>query len=461
MSYTGSYLGLPSAWSSNSDGFFTAEEYSLPLPRNSVRLTRKNVKRDVDTAMPVTPSNPLIRWRIPSNSSVLVDFKRAKILLDLSVAAPAPWSARCSTLAWNLFDRVRLEQGGQYVEDRRFFYLQESLTYTTQTHINQQITTGVALYGDGSQAMRNNRAAGWRYVLPFPTTALTKSIYPWFQMKRNVSGGFEVASLPDTYIQWELVKPEQFVEVFGAPPGTALPTSSTGLTYTITRMQIEYEEVYPEGGPNMILSKWLSPSMFATRGGFPRVWFRTWITNIYPLSTNTEQTIYTDFKLSSINTIIVFARYSANNNNPGIYDKQTDYIGKNDMPLIEYQWEINSSLWPDKPISLVDNSWAEGYTKYLEAWQMFHSRGIQQEVTPITIDQFLNDKFLIIFDGVQNPFSPAMLNPVSTANSGSISNLRLKWSSPPPAGIEIVVNVQHWKCWNFGSLGGSIPVIEV
>jgi len=44
------------------------------------------------------------------------------------------------------------------------------------------MTTGVALFGDGSQVDRNARAAGWTYCLPIPTTGLTKGIYPWFQV---------------------------------------------------------------------------------------------------------------------------------------------------------------------------------------------------------------------------------------------------------------------------------------
>jgi len=454
MSVTGGYLGYQSAWSSQmgaKEGYYVPDELKLNLPQNPVRVSKKLVKRDVDTAMPITPQNPIIRWKIPSNGNAIVDFKKAKVYITFSVGVNAPWSARPSALAWNIIERLRLEQGGQYVEDRRFFNLQESMVYTTQTHINQQVTTGVALYGDGSAAQRNARSGGWEYVLPFPTTCLTKAPLPWFAMspeKRSTT------ALPDTFIQWELAKPEDFVEVFGGVGAV------TGLTWTVTRMQIEYEELYPEGGPQAILSKWLSPSLFATRGGFPRIWFRSFLTNVYPLTTSTEQNIYIDMKLSSINTIFATFRYTANTSNPQIYSKHTTYISKADMNLIEYQWEINSCLWPDKPVSLVDPSWVEGYVKYLEAWGMYHSRGIQQEVTPITIDQFLNDKFLAVFDGVQFAFSPAMLNPVSTANSGSIIQLRIKFSIPPPAGIEVVIHNYHWKVLNFGSNGGAVPVVE-
>jgi hypothetical protein len=457
MAFTGAQLlGIEPPWSINMakvEGYYVSDEYTLPLPKNSARLVRKQVKRDVDTSMPVYPENPLIRWRIPSNGQVICDFRRAKVIVDASVGVSAPYSARPSTLFWNIIDRFRLEQGGQYIEDRRFFGLQETLVYVVQTHVVQQITTGVALYGDGSQTARNARATNWRYILPLPTTGLVKSIYPWFQVKNISNGVGTIVALPDTYLQWELVQPQAFVEAYGGT-GTV-----TGLTYTIMRMQIEYEEIYPMGGPSMLLKNWLTPSQFALKGGFPRIWYRTFLTNTYPLTTNNEQTIYIDMKLSSIIYIYATFRYAANTYNPLIYDKFSDYISRNDMPLIEFQWEVNSCLWPDKPVSLTDPSWVEGYAKYLESWSMFHARGIQQEVTPITINAYLNDKFVLPFDGNENPFSPAMLNPVSTAYSGSIIQLKLKFSAPPPAGIEVVIHAYHWRCWNFGA-SGSVPLVE-
>lgn len=459
MSVNNNLLGYENGWQ-NQIRYSVPTEYKLAVPQNPIRIYRKIVKRDVDTSMPITNINPLIRWRIPGSGQTLLDFRKAKVILELNVSVNLPWLARASSLVWNIIDRFRLEQNGQYVEDRRYYNLQESLSYTTQTHIVQQVTTGVALYGQGSQALRNTRAGGFKYILPIPTTALTKGIYPWFMLGTNMlnrgKGSMQTVSIGDTYLQWELVPPEQFVEVYGGFGPI------TGLSWQITRMQIEYEEVSNDvisGGIGRIMSQWLPEDGTALRGPYPRIFFRSWLTNVYPVTTNTEQTITIDYKLASIMSIFATFRYTAETSDPTVYYKHVKYLSSLDFNMIEYQWEVNNCLWPDKPISMVDPGKTEAYAKYLEAFQMFHSRGISQEVTPITLNQFLDDKFIAVFDGNMNPFSPLMLNPISTSNSGGKIYFRFKFSVPPPAGLEVVVHAYHWKCWNFGS-NGDVPITE-
>lgn len=452
MSVNNQILGIPSKFDNQS--YFIPDEYTLPVPGNPIRIYRKNVKREVDTTMPITPANPIIRWKVPSNSTVIIDWRRAKVLITLSVAVNAPWSARPAQLAWNIVERFRLEQGGQYVEDRRYWNLQETMAYEVQTHINQQATTGVALYGDGSNIDRNARAGGWTYCLPIPSTGLTKGIYPWFQILKEAST-FKIQPLPDTYLQWELRKPEEFVEVYGAAPGTA----KVGLTWTVTRMQVEYEEIYADGGNEALLKNWMAKSLRAFINGYPCIYYRTFLTNLYPVSTANEQTIMIDFKLSSLIAIYVTFRYTANVNNPELYSKDSDYISRADFNLTQYQWEVNGCLWPDRPINMADPGIVEAYAKYLESWQMFHGRGINQEVTPITSQQFLNDKFLCVFDGNMHPFSSLMLNPVSTSYSSSQIQLKLTFTGVIPAGIEAVAHLYHWRKWNFGARG-SQSIVE-
>ena len=174
MSYTGQLLGIePKVFAeiAKTDKYFVPAESTYDLPKVPLKTVRKFVRRDADTAMPVTQDNPIIRTRIQSNGPIILDFRRAKIIATISVAVDAPWSARPAALIHNIVDRFRLEQGGQNVEDRRFFGSQETLVYTTQTHINQQVTTGVALYGDGSQATRNARAAGCLGSIPIKSNS--------------------------------------------------------------------------------------------------------------------------------------------------------------------------------------------------------------------------------------------------------------------------------------------------
>jgi len=446
MSVNGQLLGNASSWADKR--YKIGDDTILPIPMYGARLVRKIVKRDVDTAMPVTPNNPLIRWKIPSNANIVYDFRRAKVNIRFTVTStsgtPAP-----SALAWNIIDRFRLEQGGQYVEDRRYFGLQETMNYVVQTHQQQQITTGVGLYGDGSLARRQGQAVDYEYCLPLPTTGLAKAIYPWFQTTRNDKGIVSTTMLPDTFSQWELVPPAQFVEVVGGAPGFTT-------SWTINRMEIEYEELYLEGSNNPLIQNWLQLPGSTSRG-FPSIWWRSFQSNNYPITTSLEQTLFIDVRLSSIISIYVTFRRIADINDPTVLNKQQTWLGIIPLNMTEYQWEVNSCLWPDKPVNT--SNFTDAYAYFLEAWQFYHSRGIVSETTPITKDEFVNDKFILAFDGNSQPFTSMLLNPLSTALTNSQIQLKMKFNPAPPAGLEAMVHVYHWRKWNFGAKG-SVPIVE-
>jgi hypothetical protein len=425
-------------------------DYQLPVPRPGFRLTRKMVLRDVDTSMPVTPQNPIIRWKIPSASAVILDFRRAAVYISLSCAVTAPWSVRPSNLAWNLIHRLSLDQGGQYVEDRRYFGFQETIIYQMQMHKRQQETTGEELWGAGSQVVRNAKSASWVYCLPFPTTSLTKTILPWFCLTKTGDGRVSTTALPDMTLQWELAQPNNFLEVYG---GTGVVN---GLTWTVTRVQVEYEELYVDGGPGGLLSVWHT---FPTP--YPKIFYRSLFTQVYPVTTSTEQVILIDMKYQSVISIFGTLQYTLNLSNPQIMDKFETYVGPAaGIPLVSYQWEVNSQLWPDKEIGLYDPAYTMAYKKYQETFNMYHARGVHEEVTNIGSAAFANDKFVFVFDGNEHPFSTNTLNPVATAFSNSQIQLKLKFSAAPPTGLQIMIHMFHWRCWNFGAKG-SVPVIEV
>lgn len=448
MSVNGQLLGNPGPWASIK--FKVGDDTILPVPIYGARLVRKIVRRDVDTAMPVLPNNPLIRWKVPSNANTIYDFRRAKVLIRFTVSSSSGVVAP-SALAWNIIDRFRLEQGGQYVEDRRYFNLQETLNYVVQTHQQQQITTGVGLYGDGSLALRQSQAVDYLYCLPIPTTALAKAIYPWYQSTQSSKGIVTTTMLPDTFLQWELAVPNSFCEVVGGvPPITC--------SYSINRMEIEYEEIYIEGSNAPLIQNWLSlPN--STTGGFPNIWYRTFQSNNYPITTSLEQVVFIDLRLSSIISLYVTFRTIASINDPTVLNKHQTWVGPSVLNMTEYQWEVNSCLWPDKPVSTIDVGKTDAYAYFLESWQMFHSRGIQQEVTAITKAEFVVDKFVLAFDGNSQPFSSMILNPLSTSYTNSQIQLKMKFNPAPPPGLEVMVHALHWRKWNFGARGKT-PVVE-
>jgi len=439
-------LGNPSTWAVNSKAFIP-NEYKLPMPPHGVRIVRRILRRQVDTTVPINVNNSEIRWKIPSSSVVSLDFRRTACYITLSVDVDPPHSARLSNFAWNMFNRFRLEQHGQYIEDRQYWNLQETFNFWCKALPNQFTTVAEGLYGAGSAANRNAKSGGWEYALPIPTDVLAKTIFPWFQLIKG-NNGFVSSTLPDVYMIWNVAPPAEWIEVYGAAP------PATGLTYEITKFEIEYEEITVESGnTGKFLEFWHSDINIV-----PRVFWETHLTNIYPLTTGLEQFLTIDIRVKSIQYIAVTVRSTTSTQDPFTYDKFETWIGPDSgiFPLLEYQWELNNNQWPDRPISLADPGNVQTYKKFLELFGNYYSRGVHMDVTSIGPIQHSTDKFVMAYDANQYPFSGKMIGPVSTERSSKYVTLRLKFSAAPAANLELVCHTLYWRRWMFAAPSGQI-----
>lgn len=439
-------LGNPSTWAVNSKAFIP-NEYKLPLPPHGVRIVRRILRRQVDTTVPININNSEIRWKIPSSSVVSLDFRRTACYITVRVAVDAPHSARLANFAWNMFNRFRLEQHGQYIEDRQYWNLQETFNFWCKALPNQFTTVAEGLYGYGSAANRNAKSGGWEYALPIPTDVLAKTIFPWFQLIKG-NNGFVSSTLPDVYMIWNVAPPAEWIEAYGAA-GPA-----TGLSYEITKFEIEYEEITVESGnTGKFLEFWHNDISV-----IPRIFWETHLTNIYPLTTGIEQFVTIDVRVKSIQYIAVTVRDSTKTQDPFTYDKFETWIGPDSgsFPLLEYQWELNNNQWPDRPISLADPGNVQTYKKFLELFGNYYSRGVHMDVTSIGPIQHSTDKFVMAYDANQYPFSGKMIGPVSTERSSKYVTLRLKFSAAPAAGLELVCHTLYWRRWMFAAPSGTI-----
>jgi len=438
-------LGNPSSWQVGQPAYIP-DEYKLVTPVNAIRMVRRVLRRQVDTSPPISINNSEIRWIIPSSSVVMLDFRLSAVNVTFSAAVNAPLTVSLPNWAWNMFNRFRIEQHGQYVEDRTFYNYQETFEWWMKTHHGQMQTTGNALYGGGDPATRIAKAGGWQYALPFPSTCLCKSIMPWFQLV-NLAGVVSSTNLPNVTCIWNVAAPTEFLEVTGVG-------AITSLTWTISSMEVEYDEISVESGnTGNFLKFWhMDPSPY------PRIFWRTFMTNVYPLTTSTIQNVGLDLKFKSLMYIAVTVRPTTAANDPTALDKFEYLIGPGDarFPLLDYQWDINNNQWPDRPISLIDPGDVQPYKKYLEIYQMYHARTIHEDVTSITQDMFDLHKFAAFYNANQHPFSPGLLGVVSTENSTKMITLRLNFSAPPAAGLELLVHTYYWRSWKFGAPSGTI-----
>lgn len=441
-------LGNPSTWAVQESSAIPSE-YIMPVPRQGIRLVRRNIKRQVDTTLPATPSTTDIRFKIPSSNIITLDFRRGGIHFVIGATVDPPYFVRLSNFAWNAFTRFRLEQHNQYIEDRTYYNYQETLIYWTTVLLDQFRTTGVGLYGSGSPALRNTRSASWEYILPIPTDSLCRTVMPWFQLI-NIKGTFSSSNLPDVWMIWNIADPTEFLEAYGAVGAVS------GLTYSVTKMEVEYEEITLESGQRSAFLK----TWHADPSTYPRIRWMAYMTSVYPVTTGVTQNITLDVKVKALQYIIITFRLSADAGNPTVYDKFETWLGPDNpttpIPLLEYQFEVNNQFWPDVPITLVDPGDTEPYKKSLELFGNYFARFVHSEVSAIGPYQFSRDKFFIAYDANQFPFSNNIINPVSTENSTKNIILRMKFTAPPPAGLEILTHTCYWRQWLFAAPAGKI-----
>jgi len=254
----------------------------------------------------------------------------------------------------------------------------------------------------------------------------------------------------DLILQWEVAAPNTWIETGSSSPLTVL-------TYSITKMEVEYDEISLDGGPAPFVQRW-----FETANKCPQVLFKSWLTNIYPLSQSTQQDVLIDLKVQSLITLFATVRNGSTLNTTTTYDKFETFYGPGNsaFPLTNYQWEVNGVLWPDKLIYTDNASLVEPYTYFQRALQIYHSRRINEEVTPITYDEFLNSKFVMIFDGNPHPFSMNLLSPLSTQKGNTQIHLRMQFSTPPAANLQLVVHAVHHKIWNYNCYAAKGLIVE-
>lgn len=434
-------LGFPCSWYNYFPGGVMPEDYKFPTGAFGLRIYRKQIRRSVDTAMPITPLNPIVRWKIPSSGNTILDFRRGCIYITFSVSATAPGAnPRPPNLAWNIVDRFRIEQGGNVVLDQRYFNLQETLMYTLLTQIEQRETTATNLWGAGSATLRQTRAGGWKYCLPLPSNCLTKTMLPWFIMQRaegKTLGGWVTTTFQDVYLQWELANPSAFVE-------TDVPSN---VSWTVTNMEVEYEEIYMQSLGDF-MNNWHT---FKTK--YPKLPFKSITTMVQHLNTAQEQDILLDIKVSSLIAIFCTFRNMDQIQDTTVHDKFENWLGQADLGLIEFQWQINGLWWPEKPINCTDPHWLEPYKLFLQTTGKYHGRGIHENTTPILPGEFTDHKFVLCFDAAQHPFHPSLINPVCTASGNTPVHLKLKFNAAVANNIQMVVHIYHWKIWNIGSKG--------
>lgn len=437
-------MGFPAVWSVKYGQPIVPLDYMLPNIKMGMRALRTQIIKPCDTQMPLQSSDtPDIIWKVPSTQRAFLDFRRAAIKLNFSVggggASGTTYAA--SNLAWNMFERIQMIQGGKVVEDRRYYGQQETFMFTLGAKWGCMNTVAPQMWGYGPQYLRASHASNFTVLLPWSFESMTKGVMPWF---KTDASGVILGAPPEVELTWTLSPANRWVEAIG---------TDTSVTYTINKFEIIYEELGFETTWSGFLQEWKS---FASKA--PQVLFQTITTRVYDLTTATEQLIQIDHRAQSIIGVFATFRYSTSVQNPLVYDKFETWLGPSTIGLQYYQWEINNTDWPQQRINIQDTDAVEAARHLLMSMELYHSRGVMDEVWTISPVDFVTDSFVCTLDAKVHPFNNHLLNPVSTA--GSNTNIVLKmWFnsvSGAAANLQVVTHVVYHSMWNYGNVSGNI-----
>lgn len=398
-----------------------------------------------DTRMPVTESNPLIEIKLPNTLNQWNDFYRGGIFVKLSLSRTGGTYIRPSNLICNMIERFELIDGNTQVEDYQYFGEKYTLNYFLNKERNAGDTSGFTYYGEASTAERASRhttTTSFEYKIPITSDVLcNKHAFPNFE---------PFAKGTDQLImRWYIAKASKWIE-------TDAPTYS----WTITQWDM-YKDNVDVMDP-MKYIKMLQSSDFA--GTIKYSWVNDDVM-FRNLETTTSQTVLIEQKKSSIHGFLVTVRKSSDINNPAANDKFETWYGPqhkdslgvltNTFPLISYQWRLDSKPWPERPVRTTGPYALEAY-RWLSLWKNHdNGEGNLDETFDISGPQFASDKFIMVLDARVWPQLGQVYNHFTTLKSNNALQLQLEFSTPPPAGLQLVIHTIHDKDWYFGYAGGG------
>ncbi len=404
---------------------------------------RHPVYTPVDTRMPVTEQNPIIEIKLGNSMHQWIDFFRGAIYIKVSLTGSGGGGTyiRPSNLIANMIERFELIDGNTQVEDYQHYGEKYTLDYHLKKKKNASNTSGFAFYGEGSQADRNARhatSASFEYKLPITSDILSK-VHAFPNFEPFAQGNDQLI------MRWYIAKGSAWIE-----------TNYTTYSWTVTQWDIYRDHLDLDDSKRFqdaLLSASTVPGSLKYSWLNDDVFYRN-------LETTSKQTISLEIKKSSLQAILVTVRKAADVNNPLINDKFETWYGpqhpSGSFPLLNYQWRLDTRSWPDRPIQ-TDGPYAIHAYQWLLAYKnQDNGVGNLEETFDITPTDFATNSFVMVFDArVWPQLKTEVFNNVSTLKSNNSIHLELEFSTPPPAGMQLVIHTIHDKNWYFGFAGGG------
>lgn len=385
--------------------------YGYDIPTAGLKVSRyPRLFQPIDQTYAFPVGNGIVRTRLPNDGAY--DFRRSMFLVDLTVsvtpAGVGPYLAFMNG-AWNVFDRFRLLQQGNVIQERNDYAKCYNLVFLLQSDPTFISQIGPLLGIDILANRITNAATTSTYSIPIDTGILVSGIVPM-----NVLNG-----AIDT-------------EFYMSRPSDCLDTNGTNGQITLSNIQWFVERVAGAEYESRLMAMWQSGI---------RIAFKEWLLFQNPIL-QVAQDLKIGIRRASVDYIL---SYFTNNDmlmntdvvTTGFPNRQWNWQKLN---LLNYQFRINGMVFPDQAVDCTNNA-LRAYHMLLNLTNSWELDGLSYDTPNISLDAFngtdsTHGQFLTIGDFRSNPAieygKQNVVNLFGTQAASQDPQLNVRLGTTPP-----------------------------
>jgi hypothetical protein len=374
--------------------------------------TVKEMRLPAQSSSYSTNSDKIVRFFF--NNEGIVDFRRGYLNFTLTITGGTGSYLRVAQGIWSIFDRLRLSVGSE-LEDIRNYNQFFSMFFESKRDEDIADVIGPSLYGFATQAQRNAfSSAPKQYQMPLSC------------------GLFLTAPVPLGLLSQRLQ-----LELYLADPASCIETDSlTPLTITLTDVRFHYEV--------MALTDEVTRNIAAVANSGVCFPYKKFTHYTSPITSSTQE-IVIPHASTGIDAFISFFTNNATRFDTTVNDK---FLNWPSLQIRDHTLRINNSYYPLQPTEVQNGFDNQSYIQYLRWIGKFQLGGVFTKPPSISSDDYMNDKFLIVYDLNAYP-GEGLVNNLSTEQGGNNVYIRVNLGVPPPANTSLETFVCHTSCIDF------------
>lgn len=383
------------------------KQFKFLRPTKTPRMQRKEeILRPLASNYSTSGDN-VIRFILPKKH---IDLRESYLEVSVEVKVVGGSYKRLSQGAHCIFRKIRWFVGD--VEETIDYYNRiQSLVYNTMVDPQTVASIGQDLLGYGTKADREAKAGViTTYSIPLNIGLFTASSLPLGVLERDC----------DFNVELTLENPLWCVETDGTDP-----------EIKITNARWHYHALSSDDG------SYERDTANDIRSGQLRIGYGSWVTYQSPVDNNIVEARI-NWNGSSLSSIMSYFMDQSKISDPTVDDKFSTWVKtfSNGTTIKDFQLQLRDGVWT--PAEAIDCSGSAGraFHQYLDVRGLWTIDGEQSHPSPIDLDSFNLDQFLMVMNLNIVPQTYGdrkfFFNQLSTKTSANNTLLRINLTGSPP-----------------------------